>query len=213
MIVFLKRTGLTILLFFGLCDSTLAQDVDQELGIEPTLAIGSIESLTLRRLKENERMWGSGDEVVITNACGKASVTFNIEAATRNIGKQFSTTESIGEWCKPPFEFREDYFLVLENGSIQSWEKVLYTEEDDPVLYIDQDYLDDLKELAGTQLQSITIENFPAVVLYPGYPNPNDSGIVSSVQSDDALEIMRFDDDEYVVVTQGVMLRQIFPDL
>lgn len=113
---------------------------------EVEIVLAYLDSLHMRKLKRDERSWAEGDEIVVTNACGKFEARFNITLSHNDRTRPLTIKGSIGEWCRPPYALSTYYlFLVNQNEVLEEYE-LLYDSEGNGIIPMTNAELLELEE-------------------------------------------------------------------
>lgn len=179
-------------------------------------ALAVLTSIEMRRLHQDEIVQETGDQMIITNACGKAKTDFRVLDATYPASNTITAKETIGEWCKAPYDFERTlpYFMVVSGGEVKASWPVLYTFsgkmaiDADPA---DLDYLSSDLGLPVDQLQVSDLSDDP--IELEEYIDPTGEDIKQAVEEDESLAFAEHPEGVTVLVlTKGVLLGTLFPN-
>lgn len=191
--------------------SSCAHIIEKDNTPKIAFAIGDIESIEMRVLKPNERSrkLRNGDWV-ITNACGHSITKFEILESTAGVKKHVIDESRIGEWCRPPYDFKIGaYFLVVDVNHQTIYDAVPLGSSN--ALLLDVETAEDWKTEYG---------DFPVELNWVEFDEPEepdfemsayDPDIIRYVNEHDYVQIKTGKNGyRYVVYTHGYKLSEIF---
>lgn len=178
-------------------------------------ALAVLTSIEMRRLHQDEIVRETDDQLIITNACGKAEADFRVLDATYPTSGTITAKETIGEWCKPPYDFERTlpYFLVVSDGEVKASWPVLYTFSGKMAIDADPTDLDYLSADLGLPVDQLKVSDMSAdPIELEDYIDPTGEDIKKAVEEDESLAFAEHPDGVTVLtLTKGVLLGPLFP--
>jgi hypothetical protein len=201
------RFILLVPIFLVNCTSVKANKPD----LKVAFAIGEIQSIEMRKLKDDERARKlSNGDTLATNACGHSVTKFEIIRSTGGVDKHLIDEKRIGEWCKPPYDFEiGTYFLVVDIDRQNILDSVRLQIESDALLIQPEQvqYWKDAYGALPVELKWVELENPESP---PGL-NANNPNIIEYVGKFDYYLIEHAESGRpYVLQTHGYELSEIF---
>ena len=197
------------------CATTGLPGADASAG-QSGYALAVLTSIEMRRLQHDEIVRESGDQLVITNACGKAETGFRVLDATYKASSTITAKDTIGEWCKPPYDFERTrpYFLVVSDREVKANWPVLYTLSGKMAIDADPADLDYLSTELGLPVDGLQVSDLSGdPIELENYIDPTGEEIRKAVEEDDTLAFAENPDGLTVLVlTRGVLLAPLFPN-
>ena len=179
-------------------------------------ALAVLTSIEMRRLRPDEIVRKSGDNLLVTNACGEAKTDFRVLDATYPASSTIRAEETIGEWCKPPYDFERTrpYFLVVSGSDVKASWPVLYTFSGKMAIDADQLDLDYFSSELGLPVSDLKVSDLSDdPIEFEKYIDPTGEDIQKVVEEDESLTLAEHPDGNTVLaLTRGVLLDSLFPN-